>query len=87
VAFDDPLLNRGFLSLVAIPGPYRTLSKLTIGIGEKIANSSWEFNDGGLPIFSVPVVWSVTAVPEPSLMVLLGISVMSLAGLRRLWKD
>lgn len=28
-----------------------------------------------------------TAVPEPSLMVLLGISVMSLVGLRRWWKD
>jgi len=28
-----------------------------------------------------------TAVPEPSLMVLLGISVLSLAGLKRLWKE
>jgi len=26
-------------------------------------------------------------VPEPSIMVLLGISMMSLAGLRRWWKD
>lgn len=70
-----------FLFADAITG-WNTLNFTVDGLGSGL---SWEIDDitGGERL----LITQAQAVPEPSLMVLLGISVLSLAGLRRCWKE
>lgn len=69
--FDASLDNKGYLGVVS---------------SDPITSFHWTNLMGGQLNTGIDNI-SVNTVPEPSLMVLLGISMMSLVGLRRWWKD